>query len=130
MNQLTISGNVGSVGEPKQFGDTTLSEISIAWNNPRKKDADPLWIRVKLFGKQSDLVKYIRKGDRLTVSGRLEIDTWVDKDGGNRFAVVCVANEIDLPPKPEAGRDELRETEIAEPAPRQAQRPQHQAGRR
>jgi hypothetical protein len=29
---------------------------------------------VKLFGKQADLVKYIRKGDRLTVSGRLEIE--------------------------------------------------------
>lgn len=133
MNQLTISGNVGSVGEPKQIGDTTLSEVSIAWNNPRKKDGEPLWIRVKMFGKQADLVKYIRKGDRLTVSGRLEIDTW-EKDGQTRFAVVCVANEIDLPPKSEnAGRDdsrELRETEIAPPAPRQTQRPQPQAGRR
>lgn len=134
MNQLTISGNVGSVGEPKQVGDTTLSEVSIAWNNPRKKDGEPLWIRVKLFGNQSKLIQYLHKGARVVVSGRLEIETWTDKDGGNRFTVVCVANEIDLPPKSEAaGRDdsnELRETEIAAPAPRQAQRPQPQAGRR
>lgn len=131
MNQLIISGNVGNVGEPKQIGDTTLSEVSIAWNNPRKKDAEPMWVRVKLFGKQADLVRYIRKGDRLTVSGRLEIETW-EKDGQTRFAVVCVANEIDLPPKSE-GRDdshELRETPIAERAPRNAPLPQRQAARR
>ena len=127
MNAWTISGNVGNIGEERQAGSTTASDFTLAWNNPRQKDAEPLWVKVKLFGNQSKLVQYLHKGARVVVSGRLEIEQWKDKNGGDRFTVCCVANEIDLPPKSEsAAHDEpLREEPIAPPAPR----PQQQAAR-
>ena len=134
MNSLTISGNVGSIGDERQAGSTTASDFTLAWNNPRDKEKrEPMWVKVKLFGNQSKLVQYLHKGARVVVSGRLEIEQWKDKAGGDRFTVVCVANEIDLPPKSEsAAHDEpqLREEPIALPAPRNAPRPQHPAARR
>lgn len=126
MNAWTISGNVGNIGEERQAGSTTASDFTLAWNNPRQKDAEPLWVKVKLFGNQSKLIQYLSKGARVVVSGRLEIEQWTDKQGGTRFAVVCVANEIDLPPKSEGA---AQEEQIA-PAPRTASRPQQQAARR
>lgn len=135
MNSLIISGNVGSVSEERQAGSTTASDFTLAWNNPREKEKnEPMWVKVKLFGNQSKLVQYLHKGARVVVSGRLEVEYWKDKNGGDRFTLCCVANEIDLPPKSEnAAHDdshELRETPIAPPAPRNAPVPQRQAAPR
>lgn len=131
MNSLTISGNVGSIGEERQAGNTTASDFTLAWNNPRDKDKkEPMWVKVKLFGNQSKLVQYLHKGARVVVSGRLEIEQWKDKTGGDRFTVVCVANEIDLPPKSEnAAQDDTHQLPET-PAPRNAPVPQRQAARR
>lgn len=131
MNAWTISGNVGSIGEERQAGSTTASDFTLAWNNPREKDKkEPMWVKIKLFGNQSKLVQYLHKGARVVVSGRCEYETWKDKNGGERFQIVCVANEIDLPPKSENSATneprQIPEEPIAPPAPRQST-PQRQA---
>ena len=77
----------------------------------------------------------LKRGSGVLVEGRLEQEDWTDKDGGKRSKHKIIASRIQFTDskaaaEPADDSHELRETEIAPPAPRQAQRPQPQAGRR
>lgn len=46
---------------------------------------DPLFIEVVVFGDQADSCnKYLHKGSKCAVEGRIALDTWEDKDTGKK----------------------------------------------
>ena len=60
-----------------------------------KREAD--FFRVKVFGKQGEFVeKYITKGTKILVSGRLQQEHWKDNDGNNRTMVSVIADRIEF----------------------------------
>jgi single-strand DNA-binding protein len=103
-NITTISGNVGQ--DPKirtTTGGLLIGEISLASNQYRlgqdgQKQTVTSWIPVKGFGKVAErLQNQVTKGTRLIVVGRLQEETWTDKQTNQkRSRLVVVAESFEL----------------------------------
>lgn len=70
MQFITIAGNVGNDAATKDVNGQSVTEWSVAVSNGR--DRDSTWFKCSLWGKRGDAVAvYIRKGDKITVAGKL-----------------------------------------------------------
>ena len=69
-----ISGFVGGKPETRevetQKGQQTVTTMSVAVNNPRNRDADPVWYRVTMWnGLGATVADYVDKGNYVVVQG-------------------------------------------------------------
>jgi len=72
MNNLTIAGNIGKDAEVRQTQNgKTVCGFTVAVSG-RGKDAESTWFDCSLWGERADkLAPYLRKGDKVTVSGEV-----------------------------------------------------------
>lgn len=96
---IQLSGRVGSDPEFRKVGDTDLAIISLAVDQYRGANKEPLtaWHRLQLWGNRARVAEYIHTGMRLFVSGDLFVDTWVDDDDNKRTSFVVDVRELILP---------------------------------
>ena len=94
MNTVVFDGRVGQDPETKAVGNDTLSKMSVAINDGTKDKPHTSWITVEGWGKTSDAMSRLTKGERVGVEGRLKEDQYVDKDGHNRSKLYVVAMKI------------------------------------
>lgn len=90
---------VGNLGTDPQLQKTPYGKIVTTFNvanTPRKQtnnewtDGETMWFRVFLWGKDASTAAVsLKKGDKVFVSGRLNIQHWTDKEGRDR-----VTNEV------------------------------------
>lgn len=103
VNTATISGNVTRDPELRTFDSgTTKAAFAVAVNRRRKSGDeyvdDVSFIDVEAWGKFAELIgRKVRKGDHVTIQGRLEQQSW-ESDAGKRSKIVVVANEGDGAP--------------------------------
>lgn len=68
--------------EPVAYGSYNL-----AVDRPVGKGKDPItdFIHVKCLGKSAEFAdKYLRKGMKIAIEGRIQVDNYQDRDGNNR----------------------------------------------
>lgn len=104
---------------PKSFGQRKVIRFGIAFEGERRKGDNGQWDSKPVFmdcecwqgefgAKLVDLMnKYAKKGQKLTVVGKLKMDEWEDKNGGGkRRAIKLNVTEIVFHDKVEdQGRD-------------------------
>ncbi len=97
MNVLVVSGNLSKEPElRKTISGTSVASCTIAVNRARKnangeKETD--FIDCTAWRKTAEFVtKYFTKGRMIVVSGRLQINSYTDKDGNKRRNAVVVAD--------------------------------------
>ncbi len=93
LNQITGIGNVG--GDPDTFGegDKGGARFSVATAPSWKPEATE-WHRVICWRKLAEIVaKYVNKGDRVAVVGRMTYNEW-EKDGITRVTAEILADEV------------------------------------
>ena len=102
VNTVTVSGNLTrDIELRKTQSDFTIGNLGLAVERSKKVDDDweteTSFFDVTVFGGTAEFVaKKLRKGDLVTVSGRLEQQRWEDKEtGAKRSKVVIVATAID-----------------------------------
>lgn len=97
MTNITIlTGRITKDLELKQAGQTTVTNFSLAVDNPFKKD-DTSFFDVVAFGKTAELLNnYCSKGSKILVEGNLKQDRFTDKEGNNRSVVRVVANRVEF----------------------------------
>lgn len=103
INRVELFGNVGADPE---LGSTSRGKkvltLSIAttdkWKDDRGKDQEHTeWHRVVFWEGHAETVnKYVRKGNRLLVDGRLRTRTYDDKDGVTRYTTEIHASSFTL----------------------------------
>jgi single-strand DNA-binding protein len=92
LNVIILAGN--AVADPVTRTTQTgknISTVRLAVNNPLN-DEEVLYIDVDTWDKQSEFVsKYVKKGNSLSVVGRLKSREYTGNDGVKRtaFSVVC-----------------------------------------
>ena len=97
-----ISGFVGGTPETREVttanGKQSVTTLNVAVNNPRKRDAEPVWYRVTMWnGLGSTVAQYVDKGDYVVVSGeRLSASTWIDQQGEARATLELTASSVDF----------------------------------
>jgi single-strand DNA-binding protein len=101
VNVVTLIGNLATEVELKDIGDDKqVASFLLAVNRPGKDEADFVWIST--WNKQAETcARYLTKGKRVAVDGRLRSRSWEDSDGEKRNAIEVVANRVQfLSPPP------------------------------
>ena len=90
MNKVFLMGNVTRDPELRQAGSTSVTEFGVAVTE-KFKGADQKWqertefVDCTLFGKSAEnFCQYMAKGRKVVVEGKLRLDTWEDKQSGQK----------------------------------------------
>ena len=95
-NKYICVGNLTRDPETKPVNDSgdTVTNLAVAVNNPLSKD-EVFYADVQAWGKVGENCnKYLTKGKRVLVEGRLKTNTWTNKEGDTRSKVYVVANSV------------------------------------
>jgi single-strand DNA-binding protein len=107
LNKVTLIGNLGSDPEVRSTpGGNRVAQFSLAtsrtWNDQSgNKQEKTEWHRCVVWntkGSQlADIVeRYVKKGDKIYVEGRIEYRQWQDKDGQTRYSTEINVRELIL----------------------------------
>lgn len=102
MNVVVLVGNLTRDPEIKHLpSGTVVTNYTLAVNNPFKRDEEGKttadFINIVTFGKQAENIgKYMKKGCKMAVEGRLQTRTWEDQNGNRRYAVEVITNQVDF----------------------------------
>src|SRR5687768_7000581 len=105
LNKVTLIGNLGNDPEVRSTtGGNRVATFSLAtsrsWvDQSGNKQEKTEWHRCVIWntkGSQlADIVeKYVKKGDKLYVEGRIEYSQWQDKDGQTRYTTEINVREL------------------------------------
>lgn len=99
MNISILVGNLTKDPQKVEGVQKTLCKISLAVNENYTKDGErPVqYFSVSVWGKLAEnCLKYLKKGSKITVIGKLQNRSWEDENGVKRYAQEIVANEIEF----------------------------------
>lgn len=105
LNKVMLIGNLGADPEVRSTSNgTRVATLSLAtsraWTSQAgERQEKTEWHRVVLWnnrgGQLADVAeKYLKKGDRLYVEGRIEYRTWEDREGKTRYSTEVIGREI------------------------------------
>jgi single-strand DNA-binding protein len=103
INIVVLTGNLTKKPEVRETGTgVPVCELRLACNVPVKKDG--VWeSRANYFqvntwgGMAENCAKFLDKGSKVAIQGRLEWQKWEAKDGsGTNSRVVVVANQVEF----------------------------------
>ena len=98
MNIGFFGGRLGRDVELKQLdrGDT-VGNFPLAVEIGTKADPKTMWVDCSIWGKRADaLAPYLIKGSKVTVSGRIVLETYNKKTGETGYRLHCNVNDVDL----------------------------------
>jgi single-strand DNA-binding protein len=108
-NTVQITGNLG--GDPElRFtpNGAAVASFTVA-DTPRRKNeqgqwedaGETLWLRCSVWREKAEAVaEQLKRGDTVSVTGRLKQRSWEDKDGSKRTVIECDAFEVAKVVKP------------------------------
>ncbi len=105
LNKVTLIGNLGSDPEVRATpGGNRVAQFSLAtsrtWNDQNgQRQEKTEWHRCVVWNTKgsslADIVeKYVKKGDKIYVEGRIEYRQWQDKDGQTRYSTEINVREL------------------------------------
>lgn len=96
MNNVTLIGNLATDVELKELGEEKrVASFVLAVDRPGGEQAD--FFRVACWNKQADVCnRFLAKGKRVAVDGRLRSRSWEDPEGKKRTAVEVVAATVEF----------------------------------
>lgn len=114
LNKVTLIGNLGSDPEVRSAtGGNRVANFSLAtsrsWNDASgAKQEKTEWHRCVAWNSKTsqlaDIVeRYVKKGDKLYVEGRIEYRQWQDKDGQTRYSTEINVRELIMLGSPRGG---------------------------
>jgi single-strand DNA-binding protein len=100
-NKIHIIGNLGRDPELRYTPQgTAVCQFSVATNERRRDKAGEqqditTWFRITAWGKQAETAsKYLSKGRKVYIEGRLHMEEWTDREGKARQTLEVNASEI------------------------------------
>lgn len=100
MNRVQLEGFTGADAELKYLpSGQPVANLSVA-TSERYKDAKgndqekTEWHRIVVFGKAAERAGKIRKGQLVTLEGKLQTRSWEGKDGKKQYITEVVANKV------------------------------------
>ncbi len=131
-NKVMLMGNVTRDIELRYTPKgTAVADIGLATNRVRtgengERIEETTFVDITLWGRTAEIAhQYSGKGKPLFVEGRLHMDSWDDKNTGQkRTKLKVIAENIQLMGSPGGGQ----QSQGGNPAPRQQSQPQPQQG--
>lgn len=103
---ITVTGNLGGDAELRLTPNgKTVTSFNLC-NTPRIQsngewtDGEPVWFRCFVWGRDATgAANELRKGNRVIVTGRFAINTWLDKEGTERKTFEITADSYGITPR-------------------------------
>lgn len=105
MNVWTFSGRCGADAELRktQSNEDVLS-FRVANDIGFGDRKTTQWVSCSYWGKRAvAIADYIKKGDRITVSGELKLESYTNKQGVQESKLAVRVNDVDLAARNESG---------------------------
>ncbi len=116
LNKVIIIGNVGNDPDVRYLdGGSVVAKFSVATNEryttrSGEQVESTEWFRVEVWNDQAKTIeKYVRKGQQIYVEGRLKTETYMDKEGKERFSLNVRATTFQFLGGPNDRQDEVSE---------------------
>jgi len=100
-NKVLLIGNLGGDPETKDInGDKMISKFSLATSETYRKTSgekvtDTQWHNLVAWGKTAEIAdKFLKKGQRVAIEGKLINRSYEDKNGIKRYVTEIVVNEL------------------------------------
>jgi len=104
VNVVTLIGNLATDVDVRQIGDDKKVANFVLAVDRQSKDGGADFIRVAAWNKQAELCeRFLSKGRRIALDGRLRSRSWEDSDGKRRSAVEVWANSVHFLSPPDDG---------------------------
>ena len=118
MNKIILTGRIANVLELKATTTgKSICEFRIATNRPVNRDGEKVadFVNCRVWNKSAEnLVKYQTKGNLIAVIGRLQIDSYTDKEGNKRYSNYVLVEDLEyLERKKEDKEEEKKEDQEA-----------------
>jgi len=98
-NVVALVGRLTKDAEQRQAGETTIQSMRLAFTTRAKRAGDWVdesnYIDVTLFGREG-LGRYLVKGTRIGITGRLSWHEWQTSDGTKRQQIEVIAQDVQL----------------------------------
>ena len=135
LNKVMLIGNLGNDPEVRSTaGGNRVATFSLAtsrtWNDAAgSKQEKTEWHRCVVWNSKAsqlaDIVeRYVKKGDKIYVEGRVEYRQWQDKDGQTRYSTEINVRELIMLGAPRGGGGPDSDGESATQRPSRAPAPQ------
>ena len=108
LNKFMAIGNLTNDPTVRQVSsENDVTVMTVAINNPLNKE-DVLFIDVEAWNKVGEnCAKYLAKGKRVFVEGRIKSSSWTNKEGSKAYKTFVVANNVQfLSPVNEAAAEQ------------------------
>ena len=93
-----INARAGRDGELKRVGEHDVLEFSVADSTKRGREEVTTWYNIKVWGNYAiSLDGQVRKGDQVSVVGRLVERKYNDRDGNERTSLDVSADQVHVP---------------------------------
>lgn len=103
MNKAIIIGNLGADPEVKQIGNgNTVGELKVATSSRYKAKSgewkeETEWHKVTVWGTTAEnCAKYLSKGRKVAVEGRIKTEKWQDKNGQDKYTTKIIAEKVEF----------------------------------
>lgn len=104
MNKVILMGNVGRDPSIRYVGDKPVAEFSLATTERQRPAADGSvipertdWHNIVMWGPAAEIAeKYIRKGTRLLVEGKIRTRVWEDRNAIKRNITEIYVDSFEL----------------------------------
>lgn len=106
MNVWTFSGRCGGDAEVRKTQDgTAVVQFQVANDIGFGDRKTSQWVSCSWWGSRAEKVaQYIRKGDKLVVSGEVKLEEFKRRDGSPGSKMAVRVNDVDLAPQQEVDR--------------------------
>lgn len=101
VNKVILVGRLGADPELRSTNSgKSVCQMSLATNysftdSSGKQQENVNWHRIVTWGKQAEICHtYLRKGRQIYVEGRLQNNTYTDKEGTKRFSTEIVSQYV------------------------------------
>ena len=89
INKLILTGNITKDPESKMVNNKEFIQFDIA---VYKRPNESMFVRVKAWEKTAKFMQDLKKGDRVLVDGKLDIEIWDAQDGKKNTKTTIIAN--------------------------------------
>ena len=99
MNKVFLMGNIGKDPDIRYSNDKAVARFSLAVRRrfTREGDQDTDWLNVVAFSKLAEFCeKYLRKGSKIIVEGRINTGSYTNKEGQKVYTTDIVAEQIEF----------------------------------
>lgn len=96
MLKAQVIGNVGYDPEIRQF-KSGHKFAAFTVSHDKGRDVPPLWVRVTwMGGVDSPLLKYVKKGAKVCVTGNVVVTAYADRQGAPSYGIDIYAESVDI----------------------------------